>query len=328
MNARPDLSTRPETDTQPPARDLVLQQLVAIRERPLFSPIDATITPGTLLGLVGPNGTGKSSLLSAVVGSGVQTSGAVHYGDVDLHDLRPRHLAGVLSYMTQDSYAPNELRVRDVVGVGARATHRPGSTDARVLAALQRLGVAHLADRRYARLSGGERQLVQVARVLAQDAPVMLLDEPTAALDLGHQLTVMHVLAQRAAAGHIVIVTMHDLTQALRWADQVAVIAAGTATFGAPQEVITPELIRSVYGVTAEVFSSPSGSPTLSLVRPSCPTAAVFTGHEWVTGRGPFSDRESFIGRGSSSNHESTSNHESFTEHQPITHRDRSGARR
>ena len=262
---------------QPLARDLVLHDLVAIRDRPLFSPIDARITPGTLLGLVGPNGTGKSSLLSAVVGSGVQTSGGVRYGEVDLHSLRPRHLAEVLSYMTQDSYAPNELQVRDVVGVGARATHRPGSAEVRVMSALERLGVADLAGRRYARLSGGERQLVQVARVLAQDAPVMLLDEPTAALDLGHQLTVMHVLAQRAAAGHIVIVTMHDLTQALRWAHQVAVIAGGQATFGAPGQVITPELIRSVYGVTAEVFDSPAGSPTLSLVRPSCPTASAFT---------------------------------------------------
>src|SRR5699024_6745900 len=107
-----------------------------------------------------------------------------------------------------------------------------------------------------------------VARVLAQDAPVMLLDEPTAALDLSHQLTVMHVLAQRARAGHIVIVTMHDLTQALRWAHRVAIIAAGQALFGTPRQVITTELIRSVYGVTSEVFASPSGAPTLSLVRP------------------------------------------------------------
>ncbi len=257
--------------------DLVLDGLVAHRGRPLFAPVSATLSPGTLLGLVGPNGAGKSSLLAAVLGTGLRTSGTVRYGGEDLHRLRPRRLAEVLALMTQDSYAPNELRVRDVVAVGARATPRNGAPEPRAWAALDRLGITELADRSYAQLSGGERQLVQVARVLAQDAPVMLLDEPTSALDLGHQLTVMHVLRERAAAGHVVVVTMHDLTQALRWADEVAVVAGGAVTFGPPAEVITPELIRSVYGVTAEVFDSPSGSPTLSLVRPSCPTAATFT---------------------------------------------------
>jgi len=256
---------------------LRLDGLVAHRGRPLFRPIEATVHPGTLLGLVGPNGAGKSSLLSAIVGTGIQTSGSAYYGESKLHTMRPRRLAEVLSYMTQDAYAPNELTVRDVVAVGARATVRAESTEARIARALDRLDVADLADRRYAQLSGGERQLVQVARMLAQDAPVMLFDEPTSALDLGHQLTVMHVLRERASAGHVVVVTMHDLTQALRWANQVAVIAAGTAIFGPPDEVITPELIRAVYGVTAEVFTSPSGSPTLSLVRPSCPTATSFS---------------------------------------------------
>lgn len=257
--------------------ELVLDRLVAHRGRPLFDPVSATIAPGTLLGLVGPNGAGKSSLLSAVVGAGVRVTGTARYGAADLHLMRPRSLAEVLAYMTQDSYAPNELRVRDVVAVGARATPTGGLAEERTLAALDRLGVTHLADRSYARLSGGERQLVQVARVVAQNSPVMLLDEPTSALDLGHQLTVMHVLRERASAGHVVIVTMHDLTQALRWADRVAVVADSQVTFGRPDEVITPELIRRVYGVTAEVFTSPGGYPTLSLVRSSCPTATTFT---------------------------------------------------
>ncbi len=265
--------------------DLELDRLVAHRGRPLFAPVSATLLPGTLLGLVGPNGAGKSSLLSAVVGTGVRATGTVRHAGADLRAMRPRRLAEVLSYMTQDSYAPNELRVRDVVAVGAYATPDAGDAAARTAAALDRLEIGELADRSYARLSGGERQLVQVARVLAQDTPVMLLDEPISALDLGHQLTVMHVLSERAAAGHIVVVTMHDLTQALRWANRVAVVADGAVTFGAPAEVITPELIRRVYGVTAEVFDSPSGSPTMSLVRPSCPTATTFTGHRTVAAR-------------------------------------------
>ncbi len=265
--------------------ELLLDRVVAHRGRPLFAPVSAVVAPGTLLGLVGPNGAGKSSLLAAVAGSGVTATGTVRYGRADLHRMRPRRLARVLAYMTQDSYAPNELRVRDVVAVGARATPGADLVEERVHAALERLGVAGLADRSYSHLSGGERQLVQVARVVAQDAPVMLLDEPTSALDLGHQLTVMHVLRERAAAGHNVLVTMHDLAQALNWADQVAVVADGQVTFGPPAEVITPGLIRRVYGVTAEVFTSPSGSPTLSLVRRSCPTATSFTHRRPVAAR-------------------------------------------
>lgn len=258
--------------------DLVLDHLIAHRGRPLFTPISERISPGTLLGVVGPNGAGKSSLLSAITGHGIEHSGSAFYGTTAIGRLRPRQLARVVSFVGQDTFAPNDLRVRDVVAVGARAAGRTTDSEARSLRALGRLGVDHLADRSYARLSGGERQLVQVARALAQDSPVMLLDEPTSALDLSHQLTVMHALRERANAGHIVVVTLHDLTQALRWADHVAVIAAGTATFGTPENVLTTGLIRQVYGVTAEVFDSPSGSPTLSLVRVSCPTATTFTG--------------------------------------------------
>src|SRR5699024_5515503 len=151
------------------------------------------------------------------------------------------------------------------------------TSEQRVASALERLDITHLANRRYSKLSGGERQLVQIARSLAQDAPIMLLDEPTSALDLSHELTVLHALKERAAAGRIVIVTIHDLTQALRWADTAVVMADGVVTFGRPADVLTTEAIRQVYGVTAEVFDSPSGSPTLSSVRVSCPTATTFT---------------------------------------------------
>jgi len=257
--------------------DLVLDQLVAHRGRPLFAPISERIAPGTLVGVVGPNGTGKSSLLSAIIGRGIERSGTARYGATALGRLRPRQLAKVVSFVGQDTFAPNDLRAGDVVAVGARAAGHTADSEARSRRALDRLGVAHLAERSYARLSGGERQLVQVARCLAQDAPIMLLDEPTSALDLSHQLTVLHALKERASAGHIVVVTIHDLTQALRWADRVAVIAGGAATFGTPTDVLTTGLIRQVYGVTAEVFDSPSGSPTLSLVRVSCPTATTFT---------------------------------------------------
>lgn len=256
---------------------LHLTELIAYRGQALFEPLTRSFGPGTLLGIVGPNGSGKSSLLAAITATGIRSSGTVHFGQQDLHRMPSRRRARVLAVMTQDAMSPNELRVRDVVGVGSHAGRGTGQTTGATEVALRRLGIEELANRSYATLSGGERQLVQVARVVAQDAPIMLFDEPTSALDLGHQLTVMHVLQERAASGHIVLVTMHDLTQALRWSTEVAVIAEATTTFGPPHNVITAELIRQVYGVTAEIFSSPTGSPTLNLVRNTCPTAAFLT---------------------------------------------------
>lgn len=248
---------------------LYLDDLTAVRDEPLFVPLTATLRPGTLLGVVGPNGAGKSSLLGAIAGTGGVRRGLVRHGDTDLGRLAPRRRARIVSMMDQDSTAPNELRAVDVVTIGAQAgSARDGDTAAAATSALAALEIEHLARRVCSTLSGGERQLVQVARVLAQDAPVMLLDEPTSALDLGHQLAVMHALHERAAAGAIVVVTMHDLTQALRWSTQVALVAKGRVEIGPPLAVITPDVVRSVYGVEAEIFHSPAGSPTLSLVRP------------------------------------------------------------
>ncbi len=237
--------------------------------RSLFSPLSVSLAPGTFLGIVGPNGSGKSSLLSAVARTGVRSTGSVRFGGRRIATMRSRERASVIALMTQDSYAPNELRVLDIVRVGALA----GVTDGRQSAsdrshlALERLGLHELASHSYSTLSGGQRQLVQVARVLAQNAPVMLFDEPTSALDLHHHLTVMHALNERALAGHILLMTMHDLSQALRWSTLVAVISDDVRV-GAPGDVLTPETIRRVYGVETESFLSPSGAPTLGLVRP------------------------------------------------------------
>lgn len=261
---------RPRHQMPAPHAALHLEELTAIRGTPLFSPVSLSLQPGTLLGIVGPNGAGKSSLLSAIAGTGVQRTGRVRYGTVPIADLSSRRRAATVSLMTQESTAPNELRVLDVVRIGAQAGSDAQSRNAtaRARAALASLDLEHLADRVSSTLSGGQRQMVQVARVLAQAAPVMLLDEPTSALDLGHQLTLMHALQERAAAGHIVIVTMHDLTQALRWSTLSALVAHGTVEVGSPEIIISPEFVRRAYGVEAEVFNSPAGSPTLSLVRP------------------------------------------------------------
>lgn len=258
---------------------LHLHELVAVRGTPLFSPLTVSLWPGTLLGVVGPNGAGKSSLLGAVAGTGVAHSGQVRYGATAISSMSSRNRAATLSLMTQGSTAPNELRAIDVVRIGAQAGFRGRRDDAtaRALDALASVNAGHLADRVCSSLSGGQRQLIQVARVLAQAAPIMLLDEPTSALDLGHQLTVMHALHERATAGHIIVVTMHDLTQALRWSTITALVAGGTVEIGMPEAIITTDAVRRTYGVEAEIFCSPTGSPTLSLVTPASPRPASYT---------------------------------------------------
>ena len=257
-------------NTQPRVNALAFEAVAPRRGgRSLFAPLSASLEPGTFLGIVGPNGSGKSSLLSVVARTGVRATGTVRYGGRDVARMRSRERAEILALMTQDSYAPNELRVLDIVRVGALAGAAAGKGSAtdRSHDALEQLGIHDLAARAYSTLSGGQRQLVQLARVLAQNSPVMLFDEPTSALDLHHHLTVMHALHERALAGHIVLITMHDLSQALRWSNRIAVIAE-QVRLGAPSEVLTPATIREVYGVETESFLSPSGAPTLGLVRP------------------------------------------------------------
>jgi len=256
--------------------ELVFDDLVAYRGQALFTPVNATVKAGSLVAIVGPNGVGKTSLLSAVIGRGIRYTGRVLFNGQALDGLSTRELARAVSFVGQDSFAPNELFVHDVIGVGAQAGGRQ-STAHQVQDALQRLSITHLAKRRYARLSGGERQLVQVARLLAQNSPVMLLDEPVSALDLKHQLRVMQVLGELTRAGRIVMVTMHDLTQAVRWASEVALMVPGRVVFGSPQDILVPSHIRSVYGVSAETFHSPSGTPVINPLRVACPTALDFS---------------------------------------------------
>ena len=264
------MSARSPLNTQARVSALEFESVAPRRGgRLLFAPFSASLEPGTFLGIVGPNGSGKSSLLSVVARTGVRATGAVRYGGSEIARMRSRERARVMALMTQDSYAPNELRVLDIVRVGALAGAAEGAVSAtdRSLDALAQLGIRDLAARAYSTLSGGQRQLVQLARVLAQNSPVMLFDEPTSALDLHHHLTVMHALHERALAGHIVLITMHDLSQALRWSNRIAVIAE-QVRLGPPSEVLTPATIREVYGVETESFLSPSGAPTLGLVRP------------------------------------------------------------
>lgn len=229
------------------------------RGRPLANPLTLNLDPGTVLGVVGPNGVGKSSLLAAIASAGVQVSGSVQLGDIALTSVSARARATRLAMLSQDVVAPDELVVHEIVAVGAHAGRR-NDIEASVTAALERLDIGDLAHARYGTLSGGQRQLTHLARVLAQNTPVIVLDEPTSALDLGHQRSIEQLMRELGNEGRIVIAALHDLSLALNACTRVLLLdQQGEHHAGKPTEVFRADLLRVVYGVETSIHTAPNG---------------------------------------------------------------------
>lgn len=219
-----------------------------------------TLPHGSLTALIGPNGAGKSTLLRAVAGL-ENMQGVVRLGDLDLSAMSVAERARRVTYMPQNlppglSLSVMEsviaaLRVADVGGV-------PLSGDAclrEAFSALQRIGIAHLADQLLSTLSGGQRQLVSLAQLIARRPQVMLLDEPTSALDLNYQLKVMECVRGLVREHQLIaVVVLHDINLAARFADHIAVLRQGRLyASGAANEVLDPALFAEVYGVRVRI---------------------------------------------------------------------------
>ncbi len=213
--------------------------------------VDLDVHGGELVALVGPNGAGKSTLLAALAGDLEPDAGTVRVGERDVRSMRPLDLARRRAVLPQQGRLSFGFRVREVVAMGrspwARTAHEDDD-DRRVADALARADVVHLVERSYPTLSGGERARTDLARVLAQDTAVVLLDEPTAALDIRHQEAVLGVARGLARAGRAVVVVLHDLSLAAAYADRVCVLSRGSVRAdGAPRDVLTPDLLGEVY---------------------------------------------------------------------------------
>lgn len=231
--------------------------------RQVLSGVSLGVRPGRLLALVGPNGAGKSTLLALMCGDLRLSGGEVRIDDQPLGQWSASDLARVRSVLLQSNDVSFSFTSREVVEMGRNPwAGRPEAEEdeTAVAEAMTVADVTHLADRPYSSLSGGERARVSLARVLAQRTPVVLLDEPTAALDLRHQEEVMTVARSLAHQGRAVIVVLHDLSLAAAYADEIAVIADGTlGAIGPPTEVLTTEMVRSIYGVDTHLLDSPDG---------------------------------------------------------------------
>ncbi len=219
---------------------------------------------GDVVGLVGPNGAGKTTLLRACTGAVGTESGAVRLAGADAATLSARETARRVASVPQEPSLDFEFPVREAVAMG-RTAHvsrfgRRGSEDhTAVDRAMERASVSDLADRSVTAISGGERARVLLARALAQDAPLFFLDEPTANLDVNHQVRTLSLVRELAADGRAVVASIHDLDLAARFCDSLVLLADGRVrAAGTPEAVLTPEALADAFGVDARVSRDPA----------------------------------------------------------------------
>lgn len=231
----------------------------AYRREEVLRGIDLTVEPGTTLGIIGPNGSGKSTLIRILSGALAPGSGSVFLGHQSLAYLAPAERARRIAVVPQETHVEFAFTVMETVLMG-RAPHLgrfafEGDHDVAIAeAAMRRTGVEHLAERSLHELSGGERQRVILARALAQDAEVMLLDEPAAFLDIRHEVEIYDLLGELAREGRTIVSVLHDLNLAALYCDRIALMQEGRiVAMGSPEAVITYPSITAVYGVDVYV---------------------------------------------------------------------------
>jgi iron complex transport system ATP-binding protein len=232
--------------------------------RRVLAGVSFRLAAGEFVALLGPNGAGKSTLLRTMAGL-LPYGGDLRLDGRALSDWPPAERARRVAYVEQAPSLSFALTVRDVVALG-RSPHRGWLASltphdgSRVEAAMADADVISLAGRPATALSGGERQRVALARALAQDTPTLLLDEPTAHLDVRHQLSLMNLAASLTASGRTVVAAFHDIALAARCARRLLVLDRGRLVADGPAaEVLTPSLFRTVFGVDAEVGTGPDG---------------------------------------------------------------------
>lgn len=241
---------------------------------PVLHRIEIKVDRRTLVALIGPNGSGKSTLLK-IAGGLLRGEGAsVVIEGKSIDDLSYRDVARLISWVPQRAEQVFAMTVREMVRVGRYRVQRPlrplpDSEESRIDSALESTGIGHLANREVDTLSGGEWQRALIARAVAQDTPILLLDEPVASLDLRYQDEVYLLLRRLASAGRLILVADHHLEVAASYADRTLLLEAGKIVAdGPPGDVLTSEKIASVFGVELDVFPDPvTGSPRLSRPR-------------------------------------------------------------
>ncbi|MFB0842699.1 ABC transporter ATP-binding protein [Paenibacillus oleatilyticus] len=243
-----------------------MSTVIAVRQlwqraesKTILHDVNLEMRPGRFIGLIGPNGSGKSTLLRAMGGLRRPAAGEVLLDGASLHRMKPKAVARHIAYVPQDLSIELDFTAEEVVMLG-RYAHRGRFASASaadreaVREAMRTTGIDSFADRRVTELSGGQRQMVFIAKALAQQPRILLLDEPISALDIRHQLRVMKLLLERTNDGLLIVAALHDLNLAARFCDELILLRHGhVLASGAPECVMTTERLRQAYGVEASI---------------------------------------------------------------------------
>lgn len=243
---------------------------VGYGDRRIIDDLTVAIPEGSFTVIVGPNACGKSTLLGALARILPAKSGTVVLDGQDIHRMRTKELARQIGLLPQSSIAPEAITVIDLVSRGRhphQGVFRQWSVidEERVQQALADTGLSDLAKASVDRLSGGQRQRVWIAMVLAQDTPIVLLDEPTTFLDMAHQIEILELCVRLNRSGRTLVAVLHDLNQAARYASHLVAMRDGRIVAeGAPADVLTEATVESVFGVRSRVIADPeTGTPLI-----------------------------------------------------------------
>lgn len=237
-------------------------------KREVIHRVSFTLEAGNILCLLGANGSGKTTLFKAILGLLPVTGGHIYVDKNDTAGWSRRKIAQTFAYVPQVHTPPFAFTVRDVV-LMARSSHlelfaSPGRRDREIAEeALDSLNITRLSGERYTELSGGERQLVLIARALAQQAQILVMDEPASNLDFGNQIRVLNQIKKLAAGGLAMLITTHSPNHAFECASQVAVLKAGhLLAHGCPQDILTESCLEQVYAVPLRIVDVGGGNKT------------------------------------------------------------------
>ena len=229
--------------------------------RPILDDISFEITKNELVALLGPNGVGKSTLFKCILGLLKKYEGTIKLNEYDAKTISEKELAKLIAYIPQSHSPVFNFSVFDMVLMGTTSQvsniSSPGAKQREiVMDSLERMGITHLYNRSYNFISGGERQLVLISRAIAQQAKILIMDEPTANLDYGNQLRVLDQIKSLAKEGYTIILSTHNPDQSYLFADRILAVYGGKLIAdGSPKDIITTELIRTLYNVDITVES-------------------------------------------------------------------------
>ncbi|AFZ74923.1 ABC transporter ATP-binding protein [Natronobacterium gregoryi] len=277
------MTETPSTDarTLEPAPIAVDSVSVSFGDISVLEDVSVTVDPGEFVGLVGPNGAGKTTLLRTISGTLEPDSGSVSVDGVDLQAVSSKASSRLVAVVPQDTTLSFSFPVADVVEMG-RHPHRsrfsPPSRDDREIVeqALERTRTADFADRPIDEVSGGQRQRVVMARAIAQETPALLLDEPTASLDINHAIETLELVRELVADGRTAVAAIHDLDLAARYCDRLVMLAdGGVRAVGPPSAVLTREALADAFDANATVVPNPvTGTETVTAL-PNAVDSAV-----------------------------------------------------